>query len=71
MKPQPIDTAPQEEKPLLLYCPEHGEWRIGVRYLDSWLDLYDLDCELWPTHWLRIPTRSGRVSEVKPDAVPE
>jgi hypothetical protein len=56
MKPQPIDTAPQEEeKPLLLYCPEHGEWRIGVRYLDSWLDLYDLDCELWPTHWLPMP----------------
>jgi hypothetical protein len=56
MTAQPIDTAPHEEKkPLLLYCPEHGEWRIGVLFEGKWLDFSDLNRQLTPTHWLPMP----------------
>jgi hypothetical protein len=56
MTPQPIDTAPrEEEKPLLLYCPEHGGWRIGALFEGNWLDFFDLITHLTPTHWAPLP----------------
>ena len=54
MTPQPIDTAPREEEdPLLLYCPEHGGWRIGVFFEARWVGYATLSLELEPTHWLK------------------
>ena len=48
--PATIDTAPrEEEKPLLLYCPEHGGWRIGALFEGNWLDFFDLITHLTPT----------------------
>jgi hypothetical protein len=56
MTPQPIDTAPREEEdPLLLYCPEHGGWRIGGLFERRWVDFATMTLELEPTHWLPIP----------------
>jgi hypothetical protein len=56
MSPQLIETAPRaEEEPFLLYCPDHGGWRIGVFFEGRWVDFTDLTTQLTPTHWLPLP----------------
>jgi hypothetical protein len=54
--PQPITTAPQEDdRPLLLFCPEQGGWHTGVWFLGKWLAYIDTSVVLRPSHWLPVP----------------
>jgi hypothetical protein len=54
--PQPISTAPQEEdRPLLLFCPEQGGWHTGIWFLGKWLAYIDTSVVLSPSHWLPVP----------------
>ena len=56
LTPDPISTAPQDDdRPLLLFCPEPGGWHIGVWFLGKWLAYIDTSVVLFPTHWLPVP----------------
>jgi len=46
----PIETAPQDPVPLLLYCPDEGRWLLGLWAGDAWR------LHLQPTHWLPMST---------------
>lgn len=57
MTPQPISTAPEEnDKPLLLFCPDQGGWHTGVWFRGKWLAYIDMSVVLQPSHWLPVPT---------------
>ena len=44
MTPRPISTAPQEDdRPLLLFCPEQGGWHTGVWFRGKWLAYIDIE----------------------------
>jgi hypothetical protein len=52
-----MSTAPQEDdRPLLLFCPEQGGWHTGVWFLGKWLAYIDTSVVLLPTHWLPVPS---------------
>jgi hypothetical protein len=54
--PQPISTAPQEEdRALLLFCPEQGGWHTGIWFLGKWLAYIDTSVVLRPSYWLPVP----------------
>jgi hypothetical protein len=51
MTPQPISTAPEEDdKPILLFCPEQGGWHTGVWFRGKWLAYIDMSVVLRPSH---------------------
>ena len=53
---QPIDTAPQDGTPVLLFHPAWDVPRIGIRYdeTSSWQQPCG-DLLRMPTHWMRLP----------------
>ena len=56
LTPQPISTAPQEDdRPLLLFCPEQGGWHTGEWYQGAWTDALTRVKNLDPTYWLDYP----------------
>jgi hypothetical protein len=56
MTPQPISTAPEEDdKPILLFCPDQGGWHTGVWFRGKWLAYIDMSVVLEPSHWLPVP----------------
>ena len=58
--PQPIETAPrEEERTLLLYCPEQGGWHTGQWWERAWRDAASLSEVLAPTHWTDPPPAPG------------
>ena len=53
---RPIDTAPrEEERTLLLYCPDEGGWHTGQWWERAWRDAASLSEVLHPTHWSDLP----------------
>jgi hypothetical protein len=58
--PQPIKTAPrQEDRRLLLWCPEQGGWHTGEWCDGRWLDSLTLTEELQPVSWTEVPSNAS------------
>ena len=61
---QPIETAPNDNKSYLLFCPDMGDFGlnpcivVGVKYAiekaDKWHELVT-DCYINPSHWMPLP----------------
>ncbi len=59
---QPIETAPDDGRDMLLFGPwdmTHGEYQIGYWSGENWHFQSDLwigdDEEFQPTHWMPLP----------------
>ena len=52
MEWQPIETAPKDGTPVLVWC-DHEEVTVGWNYGKSW-NFENLDCRE-TTHWMPLP----------------
>jgi hypothetical protein len=51
----PIETAPNSSDPVFLYSPGRGEWTIGVRFKEGWIERATGKPIDNPTHWMPLP----------------
>jgi hypothetical protein len=49
-----IETAPNAEHPVLVYCPTEGDWRIAVLAEGRWFDRSTGQELERPTHWMPL-----------------
>jgi hypothetical protein len=51
----PIETAPESDDPVFLYSPVRGEWTIGARAEEGWVERATGEPIARPTHWMALP----------------